>query len=632
MAAPTYKNPSFASARRLRGAKAREYSIVDKYNLGYRNREDVTMLPAGVLVTGSQNVLTNVYGRVGITQGYVLDGPASAVLAPILSSYDYEMHTGQIRNLRAGFLTSALNDGKLQYRYVDSLGVITWRDLETGLSSTKFNFTYYWDFVNLQSLVLFVNGASSITEWTGGITTVGSVTTNTITLAGTGTWASIGFYTTGTHSVTINGVDYQATGGWGTPTLTGVTPDPTGSVNPGDIVHQTPETTLNSAMSGIPATLANALIANLRNQVYVASLTNRSVYISKVNNYKNYTFTSPVRVVGEGALVTLDGNPIGLIPQEDVMYMTAGTSQWYETQFTLSADLSKENLQIERLKTTSQQAAQSQAFISKIKNNVVFLSNEPVIESLGRVANVVLTPQMSDLSYSIINDMNMYDFTDGSVFYWKNFIFVAIPKSSLVRIYNQTNPKDMYWEAPIGFPISRFSIINGDLYGHSYQTSESYKLFTGYNFNGAPIDARAVFSFQNYSLPTATKSFMKYYADGYISGNATLTMGAQFDLDGCSQFITGSIVGTDTQFVCIGSTDNSLGKNNLGAAPLGANIATQTATSVPPKFRAILTFPRVPFYEVQYSFSSVGVDFQWQINRFGSDQSSTSEGNNPITK
>ncbi len=636
MATPSYKNSSYFQGRRLRGAKAHEFSIVSEYKNGYRSREDITTLPAGVLVQGSQNVVTNVFGRVGVVQGFTLDGTGSTVLAPILASYDYEMHTGTIRHLRAGFLTSAGNDGKLQYRYVDSSNIVTYKDLLTSLASVSFNFTDYWDTTHEQSLVLFVNGLTGtnagIYEWTGGVTTIASVTMNTITKSGSTSWAEEGFYTTGSHKVTINGTVYTATGGWATTTLTGVTPDPTGVVMAGDIAVQTPEFTKNSDMTSLPLN-ADCIIGSLRNQVYVADFKNRSVYISKQNNYKDYAFTSPVRVVGEGALVTLDGNPVAFVPQEDRMYVSAGTSQWYQTEFILSSDLTKEAFQINRLKTTTQQATQSQALTAKMKNNVVFVSNEPILESLGRVANVVLTPQMTDLSYSIINDMNSYDFTDGSVFYWKNFIFIAVPKHSLIRIYNQTNPKDEYWEAPVGYPISRFSIIeDGSLVGHSYQTSESYKLFTGYNFNGNVIDARAVFSFQNHGTASASKSLDAFYFDGYISGNATLNMGIKYDLDGCATMVSGSISGVDTQFVCVGTDDNSLGKNNLGAAPLGGDIATETATSLPPKFRAILTFPRTPFYEDQYSFSSVGIDYNWQINRFGSNATPTSEGSNDITR
>ena len=266
------------------------YSIISNFNTGYRNREDITNLPPGVLIAGSQNVLTDVTGRVGITRGYALDGAASTALAPILAAFDYERHTGDTQHLRAGFLTSAGNDGKLQYRYVDSSGTVTWRDLMTGLTSVSFNFTDYWDNTNFLSKVLFVNGTSNIYSWTGGVTTFASATVNTITKQGTETWGELGFTPTG--SVVINGTSYAYTGGTGTTTLTGVTPDPSGSgYTAGTVIHQAVVTTANSSMTNIPSTLANSLIGTLKNQVYIGSLVNNQVYVSKTNDFTNYSFT-----------------------------------------------------------------------------------------------------------------------------------------------------------------------------------------------------------------------------------------------------------------------------------------------------------------------------------------------------
>lgn len=620
-----------------------EFDLISSFLLGYRNREDKTNLPPGVLITGSQNVLTQVNGRVGITPGYVLDGAASTALAPILSSFDWEMHTGTVQHLRAGFLTSAGSDGKLQYRYVNSLGAVTWRDLLTSQDSVKFEYADFWNSTNSQAYLLMVNGTTNLFEWSGGVTTYASSTSNTITKQGAETFAEIGFYVTKSpYNITINGVDYTATGGFGTDTLTGVTPDPTGAgIVVGDVIHQTPVTIAISTFTNGPG--SNYIvdgIANLRNQIYLGSVAHNSVYISKVNDYTTYTFTSPVRVVGEGALVTMDGPWRAFSTQEDYMTIFAGLDQIYQTVFTLSSDLAKEDFAIHRLKTTALQGTQSQDLTSKIKNNTVFVSNEPILNTLGRVDNVVLTPQVSDISFPIVNDMNSYDFTDGSVFFWQNFILVAVPKNSLIRIYNMTNDvtnqselqgSTHYWEAPLMVAISRFSIIDGDLYGHSYLTSESYKMFTGYNFNGHPIDARAVFSYQNFGERAQNKSFNEYYVEGYISPNTTLNLNMNFELDGFAGSATYPILGTDAQIVLSTGNDNSLGKYPLGSSPLGGD-PVQVSNDMPPKFREIQTFPRVPFYEYSPSFSSVGIDFNWSVLSFGPAITLTTENNQAITK
>lgn len=71
-----------------RKAKIKEFKLISDFPLGYRNREDKTNLPPGVLIEGSQNVLTDVTGRVGITKGYVLDGPPEVVTTGYLLQED----------------------------------------------------------------------------------------------------------------------------------------------------------------------------------------------------------------------------------------------------------------------------------------------------------------------------------------------------------------------------------------------------------------------------------------------------------------------------------------------------------------------------------------------------------------
>lgn len=624
-----------------------DFSLVSSFPLGYRNREDVTNLPAGVLVKGSQNVLTNTSGRVGLRKGYTLDGQSSTVLGGIKSTFDWPTHLGPVRHLRSGSLTSAANDGKLQYRYLAtggevwsghtfSAGQIYWIDLMTSLTSVSFNFTDWWDTTNLQAVLLFVNGASEINEWTGGITTLASTTVNTITKSGTKTWAEEGFYTTGTHSVMINGNSYQATAGWGTLTLTGVGTDPTGEVV-NSLIHQKVKTTANSAMTNLPS-IANSLIANLRNQIYVSSFVNNSVSVSKVNNYTDYSFATP-RVVGEGALLTLDGTPNALIPQEDAMYISAGLDQWYQTQFTVSSDNTKEALTISRLKTTSLQAAQSQALTVKMGNSVVFLSHEPIVQSLGRVQDVILTPQLTDLSFPIVNDVNAYDFTGGRLFYFQKFVYLSAPAEGKTLVYNMTNEqinsngsKNHYWEAPQILPVGQFSIIDGALYGHDNNVPQSYKLFDGLNDNGHPIEAWAKFSYNNYGTRSNSKGFNEYYVEGYIAQNTTLDLGITYEIDGFATSTKYPILGTDTQIVAITQSNASIGKVSLGKNPLGSTSNETSPTDLPPKFREIQTFPIDYFYEEQTTFHSTGKDFQWEILAFGPKILPYGDLNNSITK
>jgi hypothetical protein len=613
-------NATYGQARKLAAAKAREYSLVSDFKYGYRNLEDITNLPPGVLIKGSQNVFTNVNERVQIRQGYLLDGPSSSVVAPIMASYDWLTRGNGEVHMRAGNLTSAANDGKLQYRYENS-GVVTWRDLATGLISVSYNFAPYWNTTESLREVLYVNGSPEVYRWNGAVTTILASTSASISKTGS-TWSDAGFYVSESpRAITISGISYTYTGGEGTTTLTGVTPDAS-ALTPGAIAHQTPITkAISSFTNGPPSTFKAGLISTLNNQVYLGSLTSSALWISMVNSYTVYTQNTP-RQTGDGASLILDQNLVALEPQENYMYVSAGQDLWYNVSFqiqTSTVGVTYEQVSALPLKTGRQQGALSQAFVSHMKNDIILATNETTIDTFGRIETSLATPQQVNISNPIKLDIDSYDFTDGSIFYFQYQIFVAVPKEGLVLIYS-LNTKS--WAAPQTIPVSRFYVVNGELYGHSYGASESYKLFTGYadrvyaGFLGYPIPANMTFSFENYGTRSTLKSATGLYVEGYISENTVLTAGIQYELDGCATVKNFTINGSDNQIVCIPSDQGSLGKASLGKVKLGGT-GININQNPPPKFRVEKTFNNTDFFEASCSFSCSGTNQSFQLLAFG---------------
>lgn len=619
---------SFGTARKLSAAKAHEFSLVESFPLGYRNREDITKLPPGVMIVGSQNMLTNVSDRIQMRQGYALDGATSSVASAIESSFDWQTRGNGEVHLRAGFLTSAGNDGKLQYRYVASDNTVTWNDLLISLTTVSYNFCTYWNTTESLREVLFVNGSANIYRWNGATTTIASTTANTITKTGTDSWLDSGFYAVGNKSLVINGTTYTYTGGEATTTLTGVTGNPTGEAN-GSIVVQAVVVTPNASMTGITATFTNGLIANLNNQIFVGSLTSSVLWISKVNDYTDYTSSTP-RQTGEGASLILDTNLVAFIRQEQFMYVSAGKDFWYNINFeiqTSTVGVTYEQVNAQLLKNGQQQGAFSQAFVSQMKNNVITVTNEPTIDMIGRLEDYFGTPQTKNISDSIKLDVDQYDFTGGSIFYYRYTILVAIPAEGLVLSYSLATNS---WESPLTLPITRFYTVDGELYGHSSATSESYQLFTGFadrvypGFNGYPIDAKAVFSYQNFGTRTTLKKADSWYIEGYVSGNTTLNCKITYEIDGCATVKTFTIDGSDKQIVCIGEDSDSLGKLSLGKQKLGGD-GSSSLTGLPPKFRVEKTFSNTNFFECSFSFEVLGTNQNFQLLAFGPNASSASE-------
>lgn len=611
----------FSSQRRLGLAKQHEFSIVDSYKLTYRNREDVTNLPPGVLIVGSQNVISNVSDRIQIRQGYVLDGATSGTAAAVLASFDWLTRGNDEKHVRAGGLTATGNDGKLQYRYVDGSGNVTWRDLMTGLTNVSFNFTTFWKITEALRVMLFVNGDGTVYEWNGATAVVSVTGAASITKTGTDTFLDAGFYSsTSPRSVVINGTTYTYTGGESTTTLTGVNPTPIAEA-PGSVIHQALAGTAVSAMSGITSTFTPNLIKVLNNQIFLGYTQSSVLWISKVNDYTDYTSSTP-RQTGEGATLILDSNLVGLDPQENFMYVTAGQDLWYNVNFevqTSTVGVTYEQVNALPLKTGRRQAAVSQAALSHMKNDIIVVTQETTIDTFGRVETSLATPQQTNISDSIKLDVDSYDFTDCSIAYHRFYIYVAVPKEGLVLMYSISTKS---WETPQTLPISRFYVVGGELYGHSYATFESYKLFTGYadrvytGFDGFPIAAVWRFSYQNYGTRFALKRATKAYVEGYINSNTTLTATITYELDGCKTVKTFELDGSNSQFVCISGAEGSLGKESLGKLKLGGDIVA-SINGLPPKFRWFPTFTNTDFFECSISFNVLGTDNRMELIAFG---------------
>ncbi len=576
----------------------RDFKLVENF-LGYQTKKDVTNVDARYLVAGSQNVLVNDGEKIVTRKGYSLDGPADSTLSGMNSSYDWDTSTNVTRNLRA------FGD-ELQYRYVDSLGAVTWRTLIDGLSSTNIQFDPWWNTTEKKDVLLFVNGSPDVYSWYGGITTLASLTVNTLTKEGSTTWAQERFLLAGTRQVVIDGITYTYTGGEGTTTLTGVTPDPTAGAHAvGAVVHQAVATDTNTVGTGFNISLVKVF----KNQAYFGDLQNREVYISKNTDYTDFTFSNP-RTPGEGMLLTLDSIPTGFEIQEDAMYISGGKNDWYQILFTLSADQLSETITVEKLKTGSQQAAQSQDLIGKIKNSVVFISNEPTLDSLGRIENVD-TPQSVPLSDPIENTFTNYNFTGGKIKYHKNVVYISLPQEGIVLMYDL---QSQYWQPPQTLPVSCFSVINGDLYGHSSTTPETYKLFDSEtrSDNGNPINFIAKFAYRNMGSRDKRKRFDEYFHEGYITLNSAITVDYLFDYQGSTTTLNNVIDPDSTNILFGSSPDVSLGTAPLGSQPLGTSLDEIDPLT---KFRTIQTLDKqgTSHFEYQIQYSSNEEDYEWHI-------------------
>jgi len=595
---------------------AEKYQLISNFR-GYHTKPDRTNTSIRNLVTGSQNMLVNDAEKVESRQGFELLGAANASGNPIRSSFEWNTSTGTELPLR-------LHDDELEVFLgtIDGVAVNAWTRVRDTFSTTSLmQFTTFWDTTEALDELLFVDGTSNIYEWSGGVTSVASSTTTTITKNTTdnATWAESRFLIGGTTQVTIGGTVFTYTGGEGTDTLTGVTPDASG-IATNAIAIQTVRVNANSTITGLPNAFANDLISELENQIYVGSLKSREVFISKNTTFLDFSFSSP-RLPGEGALITLSNATVGFVPQEDQMYMTAGKDEWYQTNFILSSDNLKQTLTIRRLKTGPRQAAQAQDLIAKIKNDVILISNEPTLDTLGRISQTIPTPQSKDISDPIKPDFAAEDFTNGHTKYFRNQILIASPVNSKLYIYDLSKG---YWQPPQILPIRKLAIIDGEIHFHSNTTAETYKLFAGNTDNGNPIEFIAKFAYRNFGDRAVIKNFDEYFNELYMTPNTKVTLRLDYDFQGASGTQEFTLDGSNEKFRFASSDDASIGKKGLGQAGLGSS---PVALDDKPKFRQIPTMKATDFYEMQTTYETTVDGASFEILSHGPNTRLAPSGN-----
>ena len=449
-----------------------------------------------------------------------------------------------------------------------------------------------------------------------------------ITLQGQQSWAELGFYTATTGmSVIIDGAAFRYTGGTSTQTITGVTPDPTTAItiSYGDPIIQSPMYVPWAKLTGTIAGFTPNLISCVGNQVFYGDTTRRDFYISTVNDLTNLTVNSP-RLPGDGGALTADAAITAFWVLETTMYVSAGPDWIYTVVFgpqqnqsvTISGSTvvtTYEPLTLSPLKISPGQGAMSQEGIFKVKNSVFIITQEPAIDDLGRIIDDLALPEAQTLTDSIKNDFLNYNLTGASGIYKNYFLYVLLPAEQLMLVYNFFQA---WWEPPQIFPFNRMAIINGELYGHDGNTSQTYRVYLDnpldknavWNDNGNPINAIAAFSYNNFGRRFEKKQFSEMGVEGYIKSNTTLVCGSKYDFGGFSGKQTFSLSGAVQSNLFYTFADGSIGKVPIGKNPVGS--ITDSVTGLP-KFRHIFTMINIDFFEYQFFCQSNDIDQQWQL-------------------
>lgn len=583
---------------------SKEFKRVDAFT-GYFNRKDVTKLNPGDLVAPSQNVMVNADGdKIGPRNGYSRWGAEKSYDQPIQGSFEWSSSTGTELPLRS------YSDGSTVQ--LEAYFGQAWRNVGSGYARAALEFTTYWDDAEKLDVAIFVDGTASLFAWYGGVATFASATASTITKEGTSTWAESRFLKAGTREVVINGTTYAYTGGEGTTSLTGVTPDPTAAGHAvGSYVVQKVRVTANKPS----ATAKNDIVGVHNNQLHVAALTERSVFVSKNTDYADFSAPSTPRAPGESVTLTLDGLPTGFASDEDSMYVFTNDGR-FKTTYTLSDDLTAEDLRIDRVKGSRAIGVPAASCIAKAGDYIAYFTNDATIDFLGRGEGID-TPESRPISDPIKDELLSYDTTvKPHLRYHENRLYCSFPSVGKTLIYEFETKQ---WQPPQVLPVRRIAVYDGEVHGHSSTVAESYRLFDPavYSDLGTfPIDARAAFAYQNYGDRSRLKRFDEWYTEAYKAQSTELNLTIKYEFGGAISTVSKTFGALPGKHLFYSQVDGSLGKWPIGSQPNGS------VTDAPddlPKVRVIceITDRTLDFYELQPVYSSNSMDARWQLLSMG---------------
>lgn len=605
----------------------KRFSTINE-TLAYVSAEEKTNTSPKYLVGGSQNVLIDRTRKTSSRRGFTRLGVGSTTENPIKNQFTWLTSTGASRMLR-----NYDDELEVWVATLDTVAINAWHRVINSLTTTEFvRFSSpVWKDSETLDVILFVQGNANLYEWSGGVAVALSTGTNTLTKAGTTTWAQNRFYGTANRTIinTRTGTEYAYTGGVATTTLTGVTPDPAvADIVANDVFVQKVVTNTNEPA----ASRNNDTLGVVENHVAIGSNDDNEVYLTQNDDFTDTTFSTP-RVAGEAALFTLDGPSRGIATLGKELILFAGTDSIFRSRFvdiTVSTTLS-EQLDVRKMFSGSNQGSFSADTIVQLGNALIYLSNEPAIryvqdpdESIGSDPKTLSNP--------IKPDFDAEDFTNAHALWHRNGFYLTAPVNSKLYILEFVEDADgnvrRFWQSPQIGPFRSLSILGGLLYVGSNGVQETYEMFAADTFsdlatNGTagnpddklPINCIAAYAYNHYGDRVNLKNFDEYFVEGEIAPSTNkLLLTLNYDFGGKTQIIEKFIDGTNADILEETLINASLGQQPLGQSPLGGSIEAPENTA---KFSIIFEIAKEDFRKMQAIFSTNDIDKFFSILSHG---------------
>ena len=589
---------------------------------GFMNRDNESLL-RGSFVVG-QNIQFSGDFQPAIRQGYELLGTEQADANEVLRAWVFETRAGDVFELKQDAA------GKVWFWL---RGTSTdWKTLLTGLTADlACDFANIGKAANATTHVYFNNGTDSFYRFSGAYATVASVTANTITKSGSSTWTAEGFYSTGTRSVRIEGADYTYTGGEGTTTLTGVSPDPSAAgVVAGNLAVQSPQ-----VVSGLSSHLSNVLMAH-DGRLHARLGTKKSIWeYSKLDDPEDFTTGS---VDGDGGQKEVEfGGPItafGKINKTAVAFKKRLIKILSFNQFGSRLDSPfYQTLTSSDDRSTTLGAINNKSVCSTPFGLVFITPDKRLVLLTGVTANN--EPQYIVLSDPIQPIFDNGDFANAAVICAENILWVSfketvssdsndtVMRADLTRQTLMPDGKTIpcMWDAPtVGWNVNDWTVVYNsstgkyDVHFHSSLSSNSYRIIADPTDNTSSMTAIARSWAENFGMPSMQKRIDWLYIEVKMSVNTELTGTLLYDENGVTQQYEFTLDGDSADNRFTNTEYNPFGASAFGTQKFGSNSAVDDVDL----YRFYIHLNRIPpFYNISLQLSSDADGQIWQLVRFG---------------
>lgn len=543
--------------------------------------------------------------------------------------------------------------------YTGSINILSVASSDEGSlasSLTRFIFDSLWDNDEKIDELIFVRGDEFVFNWFGGIVKVASTTGSTITKLGDETWGESGFYAglnggaDGQKKIYIDGVMYRYTGGVGTTTLTGVTPDPS-SITADSVVIQ------SVIVNNVPDVEAYRydFVKIINNQAWYGSYSSRIIYISADTNAGGVLgFLNLVdlttHVYGDADSIILDNQAKGIGVQDGFVIIFAGENDMYVVTpnqnvtytYTGTDGLARFNFQkIQKKQLNGLSATLGHEFIDNMNGSLVWVDQKNQLRAQGSFANIdAIIP--TTLSLAVESELSEDDFTGGHLKVIGSIAYITAPNNARDWMYEVRERIDetgqiiseRLWHPPQIRGISRFSVIDGILYGHSNANPQIYQIWdTDQWFDDDPSEEEIPYipvirlAYQNHGRRQGQITFDSIYLEGYMAEGFDLRGSVFFDYRGFGG-IRDISVSNDTNLARFftGLDAPTLGDSSPGDNPFGDGILEEAGLQeLVPKFRTMINVPQSKdCFEYALGFYSLVPDCRWEILVFGTNVRQTS--------